>query len=380
MADGIVDDQALVFQARQIVLEAASLPLHFLQRFGDFRQRQQGEQFQGIAGSLGDGLLGSGNSCRLLGLFGEKLAEIGPRLSQFGIQLQRLLITMQRLRQTLLTSQQVSQVVVKLSRLRFQANRFLEIAARLFRFTAQLVDDAEIIVRRGVARIEAKRLVKTAGSFGEFFLVEIDDAEIAVRRRVGRIELDGLLKASFGLLRLMLSVGDDAGMIIWFREIRPQLGRPRETIQCLTELIAALKNQTQTVMRLGVIGPQPHGLLKTCFGFVEALQGGQHFAEIVVKLRAAGVELDRLADFLGGFFVAAGLMRRHAQQMQRIGVARLRREDTPIQTPSFAQVAGSMAFQSFLQSSCRGRHEGDPSCRLAASRRRARPRSPTARG
>ena len=98
-----------------------------------------------------------------------------------------------------------------------------------------------------------------------------------------------------------------------------------------------LEDQAQIVVRLGIVGPQTQRLLETTLRLVETFLSRQHFAEIVMKFGAMGIELDSLADGFGGVVAAAALQQGDAQKMQRLGVARLRREDAPIQAPRLAE-------------------------------------------
>ena len=79
-------------------------------------------------------------------------------------------------------------------------------------------------------------------------------------------------------------------------------------------------------VRLGVLRPQRDRPAVMCGGFVQPSERPIGEADIVMKVRHALVQRQRLADQVDRHVAAPGLMREHPEQMQRVDVLRVGRD------------------------------------------------------
>ncbi len=115
---------------------------------------------------------------------------------------------------------------------------------------------------------------------------------------------------------------------------RARVGRRR-----FLQPVLGLQNDAQIVVRRDVVRlavERPAVGVGGCFPF--ALRA-EDIAEVVVKDRHPAVLRNGLADQLHGDFIAAGLMGKHTQKMQGIGVARISLQNLPVQTFRFVQAS-----------------------------------------
>src|SRR6516162_4019544 len=84
--------------------------------------------------------------------------------------------------------------------------------------------------------------------------------------------------------------------------------------------------------------------------FVQAAERSERIADIAVEIRGTIVARDRLADEVDGNFIAAGLVRDHAEKMHAIGVVGIEREYLAIKPLRLVEAAGLMQ--------CQGRSQG----------------------
>ncbi len=91
------------------------------------------------------------------------------------------------------------------------------------------------------------------------------------------------------------------------------------------------------IRRVG-LGAQSRAVRGFCLG--SAVQGAQYVAMAAVEVRGLWGQAGSLTDELLGRCVVAGLVREHAQQMERLRIARILRENLPVQRLGLRELAG----------------------------------------
>ena len=90
------------------------------------------------------------------------------------------------------------------------------------------------------------------------------------------------------------------------------------------------QQHSQIVVRLGIVGLQSRHGPHRGQGVLRAPRGQIGRRQVHVEGEAIGVELDGAFDVLDGLRMRAALMRRHAEQMDRVRVARFGGQDLAV--------------------------------------------------
>ena len=146
--------------------------------------------------------------------------------------------------------------------------------------------------------------------FGLAFLLQ-RHAEVIVEIRVVRIDFQGLPVRGHGFVEAALGPPRDAKIVMSHRESRVELER----------------------------------CAKRGDGFIKMALSHESVAEIELVVRTRGIGRDCLANQIRCHVVAAGLIGNDAEQMQRVGMIWLRREDLPVESLGVRQAAGAVVLE-----------------------------------
>ena len=146
--------------------------------------------------------------------------------------------------------------------------------------------------------------------FGLAFLLQ-RHAEVIVEIRVAWIDFQGLPVRGYGFVEAALGPPRDAQVVMSHRESRVNLERGA----------------------------------KRGDGFVKLALSQKSVAEIELVVRTRGIGRDRLANQIRCQVVASGLIGNDAEQMQRVGMIWLHREDLPVESLGVRQAAGAVVLE-----------------------------------
>jgi hypothetical protein len=113
----------------------------------------------------------------------------------------------------------------------------------------------------------------------------------------------------------------------------------------LRELTSLVQGKAEIIVRLGEIRSQSQGFAigRSCRR--ELPERAQRLTKIVVIFRYPRVDVDRSLNLGDSVFVLAPLVRHHPQQVQRLGVLRLRLQDATVDRLRLFEPPSSMQLQ-----------------------------------
>jgi hypothetical protein len=121
-----------------------------------------------------------------------------------------------------------------------------------------------------------------------------------------------------------------AAVIQGFRIVAIQRHGLVVTGQCLVNPTQRPKRIAAIVEGFGMVGFEFERLVVACQGFLKPARALQREAEVGKPRRVGCVQFYRLADPFGSSVITAGLIGNGADQLERVSMIRLCREDLPI--------------------------------------------------
>ncbi len=107
---------------------------------------------------------------------------------------------------------------------------------------------------------------------------------------------------------------------------------------------ALVQGNAEIGQRLRIIRLPLDGGQEAFLGLIHPAQQPVGFAEIAVKQRVAVVALDGGLDTLARVLGTAFLQRDHAEQVKRVRVFRLNRQDLPVNSLGGIEIAGTVGL------------------------------------
>ena len=210
--------------------------------------------------------------------------------------------------------------------------------------------------------VEADRLLTVRQRFVGLTAIQQHLAQVGLGRREARVQLDGAAEMVECLVLLAQLAQPDPQVVVGHHEVRPQLERAAELFNRLGVLAQTLQGRSEVAEGFGIIRPDRQGRAATSDGAIE-------IAERPIRLGQVGVvnvansaarpppgrstRSRACSDLAGG---------KHTEQMQRLGVFLLARQNLLVQLGRRAQLSRSVHFD-------RGRqhilHDCSCSCQLS---------------
>ena len=190
---------------------------------------------------------------------------------------------------------------------------------------------AQVMVQDGRIGIEAHRLLAVRQRFVRLAAVQQHLAQVGLGRRERRVQLDRGAEMSQCLVLVFELAQPDSQIVVRHRKVRPQLDGAAKLFDRILVLPETLKGGSEVAQGFWIVGPDRERNAATSGGTLEITESTVRLGQVGVVCRRIGPQGHRATDQLDRARVLTLLVVQHTEQMKRLGVFLLARQNLLVQ-------------------------------------------------
>ena len=198
---------------------------------------------------------------------------------------------------------------------------------------------AEVIVSRRQGRHQSHGFLTVGQRFLGLAAVDQELAQVGLGHGQAGVDLDRCPKGGQCLVKLPILVEQAAQVVMGHGELGPEGQGTQELVSRFLPAVQCLQGQAEVVGGLGEVGLQTHRGPAALDGALVVPQGTVGLGQVCMVGNAVGTQRDGTIDVLDRPAGLPYLVMQHSQQMQRIRILWLPRQDALVDPRRFLQLA-----------------------------------------